>query len=112
MVQSKVEKLINRIKTGVSQGKPVDLHHGYRSLAVDIITDYAFDNCYDLLDTEDFSKDFFDFTYKLGPRLWLLQVFPWIEPLTNMVKPWMVKSVNIYLYNFLIYRAVSTLLSS
>jgi hypothetical protein len=39
IVQEKTAKLISRMKDLLDEGKPVDLHHGFRALSVDIITD-------------------------------------------------------------------------
>jgi cytochrome P450 len=51
LVQSKLVKLSRRVNEAVTDGKPVDLHHGFRALAVNVITNYTFDNCYNQLDT-------------------------------------------------------------
>jgi hypothetical protein len=37
-----------------------DLHYGFRAVSVDVITDYAFGDCYNLLEKDDFGKYFFD----------------------------------------------------
>lgn len=57
IVQEKVAKVCNRM--AASDGGPVDLHHAFRAEAVDVISEYAFDNCYNLLDAEDFGAGFF-----------------------------------------------------
>lgn len=106
VVQSKVQKLIRRMNDRSSNTQPVDLHHGYRALAVDIISDYAFDNCYNQLDAPDFSSSFFDMTRELAPRGWVLQAFPLLLPLSNLITLNMAKRLNIYLYNFLQFRTV------
>ncbi|EOD45550.1 putative benzoate 4-monooxygenase cytochrome p450 protein [Neofusicoccum parvum UCRNP2] len=59
VVQEKAHKLTKRMEAGILDKKPVDLHHGFRSVSVDVITDYAFDRSYNLLDTPDFGKKFF-----------------------------------------------------
>jgi cytochrome P450 len=106
VVQSKVEKLSRRMNEAVNDGKPVDLHHGFRALAVDVITDYAFDNCYNQLDTPNFAADFFEMTKELIPRGWVVQAFPFLLPLSNMITPSMAKRINTALYNFLEFRMV------
>lgn len=62
IVQDKAFKLSNRIESGLKDGDPkgVDLHFGFRAVSVDIITDYAFGDCYNFLEREDFGKYFFD----------------------------------------------------
>jgi cytochrome P450 len=106
VVQSKVEKLLRRAKEKLARGESVDLHHGFRALSVDIITDYAFDNCYNQLDSPDFASEYFHMTRQLLPRGWFLQAFPLLLPITNLITPNMAKRINIYLYRFLEFRQV------
>lgn len=61
-VQKKAEKLCALLPEKFSIGETVDPHHGFRALSVDIITDYAFNRCYDLLDSPDLGKHFFHMT--------------------------------------------------
>jgi hypothetical protein len=82
----------------LSEGEPVDLHHGYRALAVDIVTDYSFDNCYNQLDTPNFAEDFFDMTEELIPRGWVLQAFPILLPISNLVTFDIATRMNTALY--------------
>ena len=106
VVQSKTKKLVSRIKEAISQDEPIDLHHGYRALAVDIITDYAFDNCYNQLEMPNFGADFFDMTYELIPRGWVVQAFPPLLPLSNLVTLGIAKRLSTGLYLFLQFRTV------
>jgi len=106
VVQSKVKKLMNSISQKLTQGESVDLYHGFRALSVDIITDYAFDNCYNQLDSPNYASDFFDMLQELLPRGWFLQAFPFMLPVTNLITPNIAKKINVYLYNFLQFRQV------
>lgn len=106
VVQSKVDKLLRCVGEELAQGEPVDLYHGFRALAVDVITDYSFDNCYNQLDTPDFAASFFDMTSQLVPRGWVIQAFPILLPISNLITPSVAKRLNIYLYNFLQFRQV------
>lgn len=107
VMHSKTKKLVSRIDQAISKNRPVDLHHGYRAFAVDVITDYAFDNCYNQLEMDNFGADFFDMTYELIPRGWVLQAFPLLLPLSNMVTLGMAKRLNTALYLFLQFRKVA-----
>lgn len=62
VVQDKASKLSNRIESGSRDGDPkgVDFHFGFRAVRVDVITDYAFGDCYNLLEKDGFGKYFFD----------------------------------------------------
>lgn len=94
IMQSKTKKLVQRIRGIISKGKPIDVHHGYRALAVDVITDCTFDKCYNQLDTPDFAVDFFNMTNALIPRGWVLQAFPTLLPLSNLVTLSMAKMLS------------------
>lgn len=90
----------------LTEGKPVDLHHGYRALSVDIVTDYSFDNCYNQLDAPSFGADFFDMTEELTLRGWVLQAFPILGPISNLVTLGIAKRMNTALYHFLQIRTI------
>ncbi|CZR67799.1 related to cytochrome P450 CYP3/CYP5/CYP6/CYP9 subfamilies [Phialocephala subalpina] len=104
IVQEKTAKLINRIKDLLDEGKPVDLHHGFRALSVDIITDYSFDNDYKQLDSPTFGSDFYEMTSELITRGWVLQAFPFLLPLSDLITLPMAKRINGALYEFLLFR--------
>jgi cytochrome P450 len=54
VVQEKATRLVSRMNDLLDEGKPVDLHHGFRALAVDVVTDFAFDHDYKQLDSPNF----------------------------------------------------------
>lgn len=107
IVQEKTAKLISRMENLLAEGKPVDLHHGYRALSVDIITDYSFDDDYKQLDSPNFAADFYAMLGELIARGWVLQAFPFMLPLSNMITLGMAKKMNRALYELLVFRAVS-----
>lgn len=81
IVQNKVSKLCNRMQNLLALPLPVDIYHAVRCILLDIITEYAFDNCRNLLDTPDFAAAALDGAKKGQPHLWQLQQFPWIVKL-------------------------------
>jgi hypothetical protein len=107
IVQEKTTKLINRIKSFLDEGKTVDLHHGYRALSVDIITDYSFDNDYKQLDSPNFAVSFYEMSSDLVTRGWVLQAFPFLLPLSNYITVGIAKWINSSLYEFLVFKNVS-----
>ena len=107
IVQEKTAKLVSRMKGLAIRRKSVDLHHGYRALSVDIITDYGFDNDYKQLDSPTFASDFYEMTGELVARGWVLQAFPFLLPLSNMITLGMAKRLNRALYELLVFRTVS-----
>lgn len=78
-VQRNAEKLCALLEKKFSLNESVDLHHGFRALSVDIITDYAFNQCYDLLDSPDLGKHFFHMIEGLGPMMWVFQQWPALQ---------------------------------
>lgn len=101
VVQSKVDKLCNRISEGLKNGQPVDLHNGFRSISVDVITDYAFDNCYNLLNAPDLGKSFLDTIKSLAPRIWIVQQFPLALSISQSIPPWLSGTMNKSLATFM-----------
>lgn len=61
IVQDKANKVCQRMQEGIDQDKPVDLHHAFRSVSVDVISDFAFDRCYNFLDEDDMGATFFEY---------------------------------------------------
>lgn len=89
VVQSKADKLIKLMETGIRNRKPVDLHHAFRSVSVDVITDYAFDKSFDLLDSPDLGSKFFTMVRGVGPAMWILQQFEILQDLALKIPPWL-----------------------
>ena len=106
VVQSKVEKLYQRLTNALAAGKPLDLHHGFRAISVDVITDFAFDNCYNLLDRADFGVDFFAMVRGLGPAFWFFQQWPFIQPIALKTPKWLAKILSKPLGSFMQMQAV------
>lgn len=94
VVQSKVKKLCQLVSERIKAGKPIDLHHGFRAVSVDVITDYAFDNCYNLLDSPKLGKEFFDMIRGMVPTFWIFQQFPFMQKLTTILPPWLVVKMS------------------
>lgn len=101
VVQSKVAKLEQRIYKAFSDGKSVDLHYGFRAISIDVITDYAFDNCYNFLEHDDFGVPFFTVMQSLGAAFWFFQQFPFVRPLALGIPLWLNKLMSKPLGDFL-----------
>lgn len=65
--QSKAQKLCQRVAEGLKAGKSLNLNHGFRAVSIDVITDYAFDNCMNLLDAPEFGDAFFNMMQASAP---------------------------------------------
>jgi hypothetical protein len=75
-VQSKVEKLIRIARQKFAAGRAIDLHHGFRAVSVDVMTEYCYGECFDTLDHEDLGDRFNAIFRRLGPSLWFGQQWP------------------------------------
>jgi hypothetical protein len=93
VVQSKAEKLCALVSTKFSSGQVADLHHAFRAVSVDVITEYGFGKCYNLLDSPDLGAYFFKLTRGLGPSLWIFQQWPELL-VSNRLPPWILEKMN------------------
>ena len=89
IVQDKADIVCQRMQAGIDNDEPVDLHHAFRAVSVDIISDFAFDKCYDFLDKDDIGATFFEMTRGIGPALWAFQQFPSFQSMALKTPPWM-----------------------
>ncbi|KAF2141086.1 uncharacterized protein K452DRAFT_299132 [Aplosporella prunicola CBS 121167] len=89
VVQDKAARLVSRMEAGVRDGIPVDLHHAFRAVSVDVITDYAFGESYHLLDKPDLGARFFRMVAGVGPSLWIFQAAPALQRLALKIPPWL-----------------------
>lgn len=94
VVQSKVVKLCCEVADRFRANKPVDIYHGFRAVTVDVITDYAFDNCYNLLDQEDFGVECISMSRSFAPTLWIFIQWPLLQPVVMNLPMWLAKRLN------------------
>lgn len=76
IVQDKAEEVSALTAKAFAAGKPMNLHYAFRAVSVDVITEYAFAQCYDLLDRADLGQSFFEMIQGLGPTMWIFQQWP------------------------------------
>jgi len=101
LVQPKVAKLKQRIYEALGAEKPINLYYGFRAISIDVITDYAFDNCYNLLERDDFGVPFFSMITDLVPSIWFFQQFPLVQQLAVKTPLWLAKLMNKSLGSFM-----------
>lgn len=75
-MQEAAKKLVSRMQSAFETTGRLDLHYAFRAVSVDVITDYAFDESYRLLDAPDFGKEFFELIRGFGPATLFFQTFP------------------------------------
>lgn len=87
IVQTRAEKLTALAKKAFSSGQALNLHYAFRSISVDVITDYAFGQCYDLLDRPDLGESFFDMVQGIGPTMWIFMQWPGLQQIALSLPP-------------------------
>jgi hypothetical protein len=93
VVQSKVQRLCKRLSETLGV-EPMDLHHGFRAVSVDVITDYAFDKSYNLLNSPSLGAEFFELLRGMVPAFWIFQQFPILQKLSTMLPPWLLARMS------------------
>lgn len=93
IVQEKANKLCSLIAKNSKAGEMLDIHHGCRAVSIDVITEYMFNKCYDLLDAPDLGTHFFELVRGIGPALWVFQQYPELS-IMNRLPTWMLKTMS------------------
>ena len=81
IVQQKAKKLVSRMQSAFDTTGQIELHCGFRAVSVDVITDYAFDNSYELLSKPDFGKGSVDLLLGSAIIAPFLRQFPFFTEL-------------------------------
>ncbi|GAB7363733.1 hypothetical protein MBLNU230_g4301t1 [Neophaeotheca triangularis] len=89
IVQEKAYKVCKRVQEAIDVNVAADLHHAFRAVSVDVISDFAFGESYDFLEHQDLGAKFFEMTHGIGPALWAFQQFPTLQSLALKTPPWM-----------------------
>lgn len=76
IVQEKVAKLCRRIQKSLDSNKPANLRASTRAVSIDVITEYAFGDCWNHLDAEDYAAWFSEAVRDTGIMWWTFQQFP------------------------------------
>jgi len=86
IVQSKAEKLTALAKQAFSTEQSLNLHT-FRSISVDVITEYDFGQCYNLMDRPDLGKSFFEMVQGVGLTIWIFQQWPGLQKFALSLSP-------------------------
>jgi len=89
IVQEKAAKLCRRVRNALTAGKPADLRSGLRAVSIDVLTEYAFADCWNHLDAPDFNAWFSEAVRDTGVMWATFQQFPiLIKPMASMPEDW------------------------
>jgi cytochrome P450 len=94
LVDSRIEALQRIMSSKFSRNEAVDLHHAFRAISVDVISDYAFGESYELLARDDLGREFWDLTTGIGPTWWVFQQWPAMQSLAMSLPTSVAKAMN------------------
>jgi cytochrome P450 len=85
IVKDKVNKLCRTIRENCEAGRPTDVGAAFRAVSIDVITEYAFDNCWNHLDDADFG-DWYTEAVRGTSIMWYnFQQFPFLtKPMMSL----------------------------
>lgn len=64
VIQSRIDVLCEKLSEKMDNGEPVNLVHAYSALTQDVITEYCFSNCRNVLEMKDFSPWYYELVQK------------------------------------------------
>jgi cytochrome P450 len=107
VIQLYAKKLCDMVGRKFEKGEEMDLHHGFRAVSVDVITDYALNKSYNLLESPDLGEEFANMWDGLGPTMWMFQQWPPVMTLANSMPEWMASAMSGPLKSMFQLQAVS-----
>jgi cytochrome P450 len=85
IVTETVDKLCRRLRQNCDDGKPTNMGAAFRAVSLDIITAYAFDNCWNHLDEPDFGDWYIEAVRGTSIMWYNFQQFPFLtKPMMGM----------------------------
>lgn len=89
IIKEKLEKMLARWHQGASiDGKILHMHTVFKAYASDIITTYAFGDCFHFLDEKDWGRAYFSSTDKYFDLTHIFGQFPIVMKLVNSMPMW------------------------
>lgn len=94
IIKATMVKLLDRLEKSAESGSPpVYIHHVFKACTSDVITKYAFGDCFNFMDREDCGKPYFDATDLFFGLNHIMIFFPWIAVLIQKTPGWFVKAL-------------------
>lgn len=94
VVQSRVDVLCEKLSERMDTGSPVDMVHGYSALTQDVITEYCFSNCRNILEMKDFSPWHYEFVQKPAEISHMIKQFPYMLPIISRLPDWCIRATS------------------
>ena len=94
IIKERLEKMLSQWSEADSgDGKILDLHTVFKAYASDIITTYAFGDCFHFLDEDDWGMAYFDSTEKYFGLTHVFGHFPIVMQLVNNAPAWALRFI-------------------
>lgn len=84
-LRDEIKKLLARIQQHKEDNKPVDLSSAFRSVAIDMITDYCFPISYNFIDKPDFARSFYQTIRNLSQIALWHRHFPFVFDVLQLI---------------------------
>ena len=94
VVQSKAQTLRKRVQEVWATGQAADVFYAYRAFSIDVISGYAFDRSWNLLEKADYGSEFFNSTTVIGPARWFFGAFPFLEVMIRRLPLWLTRYLS------------------
>ena len=104
LIQTKVDKLCERITEYQAIGKPAIMMHAYSSLTADIISDYSYPEGYNFLDQQRFPHELFDNFMSLFTMCHFFKQFNWLVPILDFTPVWLARRINSHTHRIICMR--------
>ncbi|KAL8830141.1 MAG: hypothetical protein Q9191_001602 [Dirinaria sp. TL-2023a] len=94
VIQSLVDKLCDKLCEKGKIGSPTDMGHAYSALTQDVITEYCFANCRNVLEVKDFAPWYYELVQKASKLIHLQKQFPRLLPTFDLLPDPLVRATN------------------
>ena len=94
LIQAAVDRLCDRFEEHRTAGKSVIMINAYACLTTDIISEYCFPHCYNLLTEPEFDGRHYDAWMAQSRVSHSLKQFGWLFPLMGSLPIWLTRRIN------------------
>lgn len=94
VIQSRIDVLCRKLSEQTDTGVPVNMVYAYSALTQDVITEYCFSKCRNVLEMKDFSPWYYELVQKPSELSHMIKQFPHMLPILNLLPDWWVRATN------------------
>lgn len=94
LIQSKVDKLCDRLREFQRDQTPVVMIYAYATLTVDIISEYSYPEGYNYLDKPEFDRQNYDAFMSFSKMSHTFKQFRWLIPMFHYTPLWLLESMD------------------